>query len=458
MKRYITFLLVFVMLLFTACGTAQPPTDHGGSTTSTTSTTSDVTPTDGTEPTTSTTPTVTEPPSTEPTNPSTNPTTTPTTTPTDDNSGTGGTETTTPPTTESTTPPEKPVPTPTLTLDKTSMSLTVGGQGTIKATYTGSGSITWKTSNASVATVSNGTVYAKAAGTADITVEAGGLKMTCKVTVTAPNPTLSLSISTKKDTTILVGETLQIEYSYSGDKSKLTWSVTDPSVLTVNASGVVTAVGAGSTNVKVTDGTLTARVRIIVEKPAESDVKATEVSYKGGNAPLTNGITKYAGDSMTCTVAVLPVAANRNINVTSSDNNVVSVSWKLTDNINTITLNFKSAGSATITITSADGCASKSYDISVKGNYDCNPGSGQLTPEQYCYAAMQVAKATTGATPVSNHSYYRVMTIDSSKLVWSNARDLGRSLAHEFYDNSSRICITFVEVNANGQYVFHIGY
>ena len=350
-----------------------------------------------------------------------------------------------------------PAPTPTLTISPTSMNLTVGGQGKITATYTGSGSISYTTSNASVATVTNdGTVIAKAAGNATITVTAGSIVKTCEVKVTAP-VTLSLTISTAKDTKILVGKTLEIKYSYNGDPKNLTWSVTDPSVLTVNSSGVVTGVGAGRTSVKVTDGTLTASVRIIVEKPAEYDVKATSISDVSSNAPIYNNVVKYAGDSMTYTVTVAPVDACKDITVTSSNNNVVSVSWSKTSNLNDIKLNFKSAGSATITITSADGCASKSYTINVQGSYGFSY-SGDLSTQQYCNAAMQVAQATTGATPVSSHSYYRVMTIDSSKLTWSNARNLGRSLAHEFYGTSSKICITFVEINADGNYVFHIGF
>ena len=228
--------------------------------------------------------------------------------------------------------------------------------------------------------------------------------------------------------------------------------------LTVTQNGIVTAVGAGSASVKITDGTLTARVRIIVEKPIEYEAKATNIDYVWSNAPFESGMVKYAGDSMTYEVVVVPLKANGNIVVTSSNSNVVSATWKYNGTRNDITFSFKSAGTATITIASADGCVSKSYTVTVRGDYDCNPGSGQLTPEQYCNAAMQVAQATTGATPVSKHSYYRVMTISEADLTWSNARNLGRSLAHEFYDNSGRICITFVEINADGKYVFHIGY
>lgn len=63
----------------------------------------------------------------------------------------------------------------------------------------------------------------------------------------------------------------------------------------------------------------------------------------------------------------VPVESNRDITVTSSNSNVVSVSWyKDSTNKNYITLNSKKAGSATVTLTSGDGCVSESYRITVK--------------------------------------------------------------------------------------------
>jgi hypothetical protein len=77
-----------------------------------------------------------------------------------------------------------------VTLDKTTMTLTAGGTtGTLTATvipyYAKNKTVTWKTSNASVATVLNGTVTPLAAGTAVITATStDGLKTaSCTVTV-----------------------------------------------------------------------------------------------------------------------------------------------------------------------------------------------------------------------------------------------------------------------------------
>ena len=98
----------------------------------------------------------------------------------------------TPPTTPST-----EVKTPvTLKMNPTSLSLTVGSTGTVTATASGTASapsITYTSSNQTIATVSGTTVTGKAAGTAVITakmvVDGKTYTATCSVTVTAPAQT-----------------------------------------------------------------------------------------------------------------------------------------------------------------------------------------------------------------------------------------------------------------------------
>jgi uncharacterized protein YjdB len=85
-----------------------------------------------------------------------------------------------------------------VTLDKTAYELTVGGNVTLTATINPANAtnknVTWKTSDATVATVVNGKVTALKAGTATITVttEDGNKTATCTVTVKA-------TISTEQD-------------------------------------------------------------------------------------------------------------------------------------------------------------------------------------------------------------------------------------------------------------------
>ena len=85
-----------------------------------------------------------------------------------------------------------------VSLDKTTCELTVGGDVTLTATINPANAtnknVTWKTSDATVATVVNGKVTALKAGTATITVttEDGNKTATCTVTVKA-------TISTEQD-------------------------------------------------------------------------------------------------------------------------------------------------------------------------------------------------------------------------------------------------------------------
>lgn len=82
---------------------------------------------------------------------------------------------------------------PTITLDKSTLSVTVGGAtGSLSATVSPVGStVTWKSSDTAIATVSSGTVTAVKAGTctvtASITVDGVTYTAACAVTVAAAN-------------------------------------------------------------------------------------------------------------------------------------------------------------------------------------------------------------------------------------------------------------------------------
>ena len=82
------------------------------------------------------------------------------------------------------------VPTESITLNKTALTLKVGGSETLTATRTpanSTDSVAWSTSDKTVATVSNGKVTAVKAGTAKITATAGGKSAECTVTVEEAN-------------------------------------------------------------------------------------------------------------------------------------------------------------------------------------------------------------------------------------------------------------------------------
>lgn len=81
-----------------------------------------------------------------------------------------------------------------VTLNKTSTSIAVGANETLTATVAPSTAtnktVTWSTSDATIATVSNGKVAGVKAGTATITVKTadGNKTATCAVTITEVTP------------------------------------------------------------------------------------------------------------------------------------------------------------------------------------------------------------------------------------------------------------------------------
>ena len=83
-----------------------------------------------------------------------------------------------------------PIPVESITLDKEKLELIVGGSATLTATVkpddAADKTVTWSSSNPSVATVENGKVTAVKAGEATITAKAGEHTATCTVTVPVP--------------------------------------------------------------------------------------------------------------------------------------------------------------------------------------------------------------------------------------------------------------------------------
>ena len=139
-------------------------------------------------------------------------------------------------------------------LNETSKTLKLGDtmQLTVTAYPKGAsmGTITWASSSDKVATVdANGLVTAKGIGTATITAtEASGKKATCTVSV------LSLQLS-KTSLQMNVGETYPLTASYStgSDEPVVTWTSSNSSVASVDATGKVSALANGQAVIKATD-------------------------------------------------------------------------------------------------------------------------------------------------------------------------------------------------------------
>lgn len=115
----------------------------------------------------------------------------------------------------------------------------------LKATVSNiSGSVTWTSSNPSVAAVANGTVTAKKAGTAVITAAVGKYKATCTVTVKKP------SITVKKSITVRRGKKVKLKVK-AVPSGKITYQTNKKKIATVNKKGVIKGIKKGSCKITV---------------------------------------------------------------------------------------------------------------------------------------------------------------------------------------------------------------
>lgn len=145
-----------------------------------------------------------------------------------------------------------------ISLDKTEINLEVGDTSKLTATilpkdatYT---DVSWSTSDASVATVENGKITAKGAGTTTITATSNnGKTATCKVTVTEKVIEATGVSLNEKQITLKVGETFQLVATIKPDNvsnKTLTWTSSKSSYASVE-NGLVTAKKAGNTVITV---------------------------------------------------------------------------------------------------------------------------------------------------------------------------------------------------------------
>ena len=245
-------------------------------------------------------------------------------------------------------------------LDKTSITLTEGDSETLTATVypdnATNKNVSWKSSDESVATVSNGVVTALKAGTVTITVttEDGSKTATCQVTVNARIYNVESVSLDKTNITLIEGdsETLTATvYPDNATNKNVSWKSSDESVAAVS-NGTVTALKAGTATITVTteDGGKTATCQVTVN--------ARIYNVESVSLDKTN-ITLIEGDSETLTATVYPDnATNKNVSWKSSDESVAAVSNG--------TVTALKAGTATITVTTEDGRKTASCQVIVE--------------------------------------------------------------------------------------------
>lgn len=159
--------------------------------------------------------------------------------------------------------PQEPVeqdPEPTvepLALSQTAISLFVGETGELTASG-GEGTIIWSSSDSTVASVSNGVITGKAAGSATVTASCGLQKVSCAVTVQVKSPDVDVYLNRTDFTLRSNDPPFQMKVMVVGSRTlydgAIVWSSEDPAVASVSETGLVERTGRGSTVIKATMG------------------------------------------------------------------------------------------------------------------------------------------------------------------------------------------------------------
>ena len=211
-----------------------------------------------------------------------------------------------------------------ITLDKTELEMAVGGDPvTLVAKLTPDGvtdkTVTWSSSNEKVATVdANGKVTAIGDGEATITAKAGDKEASCDVFVRNVVPISGITLD-KTELSMKVGDspvTLTAKVTPEGASDKtITWSSDNEKVATVDANGMVTAVGNG-------DAKITAKAG---DKTATCTVKVTTV-VNGITLDKTNLTMEVIDAPVKLTATVTPDGAiDKTVTWSSDKTDVVTV-------------------------------------------------------------------------------------------------------------------------------------
>ena len=167
--------------------------------------------------------------------------------------------------------------------------------------------VAWSSSAPGVASVdSRGRVHARAVGTATITASSEGVSGTATLVVTAV-PVASVTVS-PATATVFVGATLQMQATLRSASGavltgrSVTWTSDDPSIVSVNGSGLVTGFVPGSATITASAGGASDNATVFV---SSRPVATVSITPKAPNVavgdPLTLTANLEAGDGSVLT-------------------------------------------------------------------------------------------------------------------------------------------------------------
>jgi Big-like domain-containing protein len=241
----------------------------------------------------------------------------------------------------------------------TSEQFTATGTFSDNSTQNLTGSVTWSSQTAGVATITaGGLVTAASTGTSNIKAVSGAVSGSASLTVT-PATLVSIAV-TAPSLSIAKGASEQFTatgtYTDSSTQNitgSVTWSSQSAGVATITAGGLVTAAGVGTSSIKAVSGTVSGSATLTVTAATLVSITVTATSYS---------ITKGTSEQFTATGTY---SDNSTQNITSSvtwSSQTTSVatitSGGMVSAVGTGTSNIQATlggvnGSATLTVTPA---------------------------------------------------------------------------------------------------------
>lgn len=312
-----------------------------------------------------------------------------------------------------------------------------------------SDAVTWSTSNAAVATVSNGFVQATGEGSADITAAVGTATATCKVTVESSSMEPVLSLTAESASVVVGGEftvTGAVMYNrVEQTDAVITYTMADTNIATVDGEGSITGVSYGSTTLTVSaswrgveSSFLTKQIPVTVKEDVSLNITGTDTTIYLTNTTVEDEVFS---NTVTFTGTVLVAGSEQGIDESkiawkSSDDTIATVS----DGVVTatgdkegsvqITLTYEGEEvytSAPVTVTVAMPTLDKTDEITLylDANATDKTVGGQITAEEVFGSATdktiaRIADAVNTATDISDNA------------TWITERDTGSESARTY--------------------------
>ena len=316
-------------------------------------------------------------------------------------------------------------------LNKKSIRVGLGKTYKLKASVwsnnTKNPSLTWKSANKKIATVSSkGKVKGKRLGVTKVTVvtkDKVKAKASCRVTVI--RPVTSVRMNTKY-AICFVGHTKKLKASVrpkNASIKKLKWTSSNKKIATVSGSGKVTGISPGDVTItaKATDGSgkrATCLVKVLEEVPVSSVVVAqTELTMK-------------RGDTTTLSYSVLPNNHSDKLTFASDNRRVATVNSN--GKIKAV-----GTGTATITILTSSGVTSTVTVNVVALDRET------INMRQYDTETLQVLGTDANITWYTANS--RVATVTNGTVV---GRGLGSTYIYAYVNGCKMACtVNVVSVN-----------